>query len=56
MYGICDSAATSLADIQKHKARLNGDVESNNVALRSNVNKNYANFIETAKETSNILP
>ncbi len=55
VYGTCDAADVTLGDIQAQKEKLNGYVESNNLALRANVNKNYANFIETAKETANIL-
>lgn len=54
VYGICDVADITLAEIQIEKDHLRGHIESNAVALRANVNKNYANFIETAKETAKL--
>eukprot|EP00047_Mylnosiga_fluctuans_P015582 m.47752 g.47752 ORF g.47752 m.47752 type:complete len:121 (-) comp5996_c0_seq3:1923-2285(-) len=55
VYGLCDIPDITLADIQAQQERLKRHTETNSLALRANVNKNYANFIETAKETSNIL-
>eukprot|EP00047_Mylnosiga_fluctuans_P015581 m.47737 g.47737 ORF g.47737 m.47737 type:complete len:631 (-) comp5996_c0_seq2:202-2094(-) len=54
VYGLCDIPDITLADIQAQQERLKRHTETNSLALRANVNKNYANFIETAKETSKL--